>query len=221
MKNRTWVNSPKSGSRYAWTRIKNVNGASRLSNVRNFFFWSYPNDFLSRLVTMDETWLYHYDRRQSNNQWRGGIAADLTPPQKNSERKYPLKVLVSIFGINTAFSLLIIFQRVKLSKRSITHFRWCNRRIFRRKNTARGKETKGSCSCTKMSRFTEHLRPSKNWPTLASIILTTYDIHRVWPRRTTTCSLDWKTQLKSRHFFRSEGNWCRGDLVAGINVWIF
>ena len=25
------------------------------------FFWHNPNDFLSRLVTMDETWLYHYD----------------------------------------------------------------------------------------------------------------------------------------------------------------
>jgi len=26
------------------------------------FFQRDPNDFLSRLVTMDETWLYHYDR---------------------------------------------------------------------------------------------------------------------------------------------------------------
>jgi hypothetical protein len=25
------------------------------------FFRRDPNDFLSRLVTMDETWLYHYD----------------------------------------------------------------------------------------------------------------------------------------------------------------
>jgi len=25
------------------------------------FFWRDPNDFLSQLVTMDETWLYHYD----------------------------------------------------------------------------------------------------------------------------------------------------------------
>ena len=25
------------------------------------FFWRDPNDFLSRLVTMDETWLYHND----------------------------------------------------------------------------------------------------------------------------------------------------------------
>jgi hypothetical protein len=26
-----------------------------------FFVWRDPNDFLSRLVNMDETWLYHYD----------------------------------------------------------------------------------------------------------------------------------------------------------------
>jgi len=25
------------------------------------FFWHNPNDFLLQLVTMDETWLYHYD----------------------------------------------------------------------------------------------------------------------------------------------------------------
>jgi hypothetical protein len=43
------------------TRIENVNEASRLSNLWNIFVWRDPNDFLSRLVTMDETWLYHYD----------------------------------------------------------------------------------------------------------------------------------------------------------------
>ena len=53
-----------------------------------------PNVFLSRLVTMDETWLYHYDleTRQSNNQWSGGIAFQ-TPPRpapNNSECKNPL-----------------------------------------------------------------------------------------------------------------------------------
>ena len=31
-----------------------------------------PNDFLSRLVTMDETWLYHYDTetKQQSMEWR-------------------------------------------------------------------------------------------------------------------------------------------------------
>ena len=43
----------------------------------------------ARLVTMDETWSYHYDRRQRNNQWSGGIAVD--PAPKNSDCKNPLE----------------------------------------------------------------------------------------------------------------------------------
>jgi len=36
------------------------------------FFQRDPNDFLSRLVTMDETWLYHYDpeTNQQSMEWR-------------------------------------------------------------------------------------------------------------------------------------------------------
>jgi len=36
------------------------------------FFRRDPNDFLSRLVTMDETWLYHYDpeTKQQPMEWR-------------------------------------------------------------------------------------------------------------------------------------------------------
>jgi len=47
------------------------------------FFRHDPNDFLLRLVTMDETWLYHYNpvTKQQSMEWR------LTPPPKNSECK--------------------------------------------------------------------------------------------------------------------------------------
>jgi len=36
------------------------------------FFRRDPNDFLSRLVTMDKTWLYHYDpeTKQQSMEWR-------------------------------------------------------------------------------------------------------------------------------------------------------
>jgi len=36
------------------------------------FFWRDPNDFLLRLVTMDETWLYHYDpeTKQQSLEWQ-------------------------------------------------------------------------------------------------------------------------------------------------------
>jgi len=39
------------------------------------FFQHDPNDFLSRLVTIDETWLYHYDletKQQSVEWWHSG-----------------------------------------------------------------------------------------------------------------------------------------------------
>jgi len=44
------------------------------------FFRRHTNDFLSRLVTKDETWLYHYDPDTKQQTWSGGIAAN--PPQK-------------------------------------------------------------------------------------------------------------------------------------------
>jgi len=36
------------------------------------FFWCNPNDFLSQLVTMNETWLYHYDpeTKQQSMEWQ-------------------------------------------------------------------------------------------------------------------------------------------------------
>ena len=54
------------------------------------FFRSDPNDFLSRLVTMDETWLYHYDpdTQQQSMEWRH---SDSLRPQKKSECKNPLE----------------------------------------------------------------------------------------------------------------------------------
>jgi len=62
-------------------------------------------------------------QRQSKNQWSGGIAAH--PAPKNSECKNPLeKLSPRFFGIKTTSSSLIIFQRAKLSTRSITHLCW-------------------------------------------------------------------------------------------------
>jgi len=84
-----------------------------------------PNNFLSRLVTMDETWLYHYDpetKQQSMECWHSG-----SPRPKNSEFKNPLeKFSPRFFGIKTASSSLIIFQKAKLSTQSINHLCWFN-----------------------------------------------------------------------------------------------
>ena len=107
-------------------------------------------------------------RRQSNNQWSGGIAAH--PAPKNSECNNSLeKFSPRYFGIKMASSSLIIFQRAKLSTRSITHLCWYNWRTFWRKNAA-GRSPRGSCSCITMPRLTGHLQPRRNSPTWASIV---------------------------------------------------
>jgi len=83
------------------------------------FFRRDPNDFLSRLVTTDETWLYHYDpdtKQQSMERRHSGSAR----PKEFRVQKTAGKFLASIFWDQDGI-LLIIFQRAKLSTRSITH----------------------------------------------------------------------------------------------------
>ena len=61
------------------------------------FFRRDPNDFLSRLVNMDETWLYHYDpetKQQSVGWWHSGLPR----LKKFRVQKSDGKVLASIFG---------------------------------------------------------------------------------------------------------------------------
>jgi len=60
------------------------------------FFRRGPNDFLSRLVIMNETWLYHYDpeTKQQSVEWRHSGSSC---PKKFRVRKSAGKVLASIF----------------------------------------------------------------------------------------------------------------------------
>jgi hypothetical protein len=104
--------------------------------------------------------------------------------------------------------------------RSITHLCWCNWRAFWKEKPA-GVSPRGSCSCTKIPRLTRHLQPGRNWPTWVSSFLITHPILRIWPRRTTTCSLFFLFFLfylffpKHLHAFRYTQ--CRGR----INIWKF
>jgi len=162
---------------------------------------------------MDETWLYHYDPeiKQQSMEWRHSGS----PRPKISECKIRwISSRLDFFGgIKTASSSLIIFQRAILSTRSITHLCWYNWRAFRRKNAA-GNLPRGSFSCTTMPRLTGHLQPRRNWTTWASNVLITDPILRIWPRRTTTYSLDWKKQLKGRHFSSD------AEVIADAETWL-
>jgi len=218
MKIWTCGSTPQSGSRNAWTRIKNVNVSSRLSNFSNIFG-------AIQMISCSNWWpltkpgYNTMTRRQSNNQWSGGIAAHHAP--KNSEYKNPLEIfLLRFFGIKTASSSFIFFQRAKLSTRSISYLCWCNCGTFWRKNAAASSQRR-SCSCRTMPRLTVHLQPRRNWPAWASSILITHPILRIWPRRTTTCYLDWKNNWKVSIFLSTRKSLCRWDLVVRTTFWFF
>jgi len=118
MKIWTCGNSPWSGTRNAWKRIKNFNGASRLSNFGIFSARSKWFNVGRDWWPWTKTGYATTTRRQSNNHWSGGIAAH-PPAQKNSEWKNPLGNFSPRFflGIKMVSSLLIVFQRAKLSIR--------------------------------------------------------------------------------------------------------
>ena len=93
MKIWTYGSSPRSGSRNAWTRIKNVNGASRVSKIWNFFG-------VNQIISCRDFWPWTkpgyitMTQKQSNNQWSGGIAA-YSAPKKFRVQKSAGNVFVS------------------------------------------------------------------------------------------------------------------------------
>ena len=162
---------------------------------------------------MDETWLYAMTRSQSNNQWIGGKAAH--PAPKNSECKNPLEKFSPRFFWDQDRILLIDYlpKGQTFNAEYFTHLCWCNWRTFWRENAA-GRSPRGSCSFTTLPRLTGHLQPRRNWPTWASSVLITHRFLRIWPRRTTTCSLDWKKLLKDRHFSSD------AEAIAAAETWL-
>ena len=168
-------------------------GAIQMISCHDWWPWTKPG-----FITMT--------RRQNNNQWSGGIAAP--PPPKIPSAKIRCK--------SSRFDFLGSRRHPPywLSSKGPNYFCWCNWRTYWRKNTA-GRSPRGSCYCTTMPRLSGHLQPRRNWPTWASIFLITHPILRIWPRRTTTCSLGWKKKhLKVRHFSSD------ADFVAAAENWL-
>ena len=92
MKISTCGSSPRSGSRNAWTRIKNINGASRLSNIWNFFLRRDSNYFLSgTIVDHGQNLvisLWSGDKVTIN----GVVAQRITSPQNIPSAKFHWKI---------------------------------------------------------------------------------------------------------------------------------
>jgi len=138
------------------------------------FFRRDPNDFLSRLVTMDETWLYHYDleiKQQSMELRHSG-----SPRPKNSECKNPLEKFLALIFWDQDGILLIDY----LPKGQTINAEYYSSLLVQLKDILKekrsGKVTKVSCSCTTIPWLTGHLQPRRNWQTWASIVLITLPI---------------------------------------------
>ena len=165
MKIGTCGSSPLIGSQNVWTRIKNVNGASRLSNFWNLFSviqmischnwwpWMKPG-----YITV--TWT------QSNNQWSSSIAA--YPAPKYSECKNPLKM----FSHRLHFLGSRRHPRHWLSSKGPNYQRGVSF-IFAGATEGHWGKTPHEghqgefCSCTMMPWLTGHMQLIRNWPTWA------------------------------------------------------
>ena len=161
--------------------------------------------FPVRLVAMDENWLYHYDpeTKQWSMEWRH--SGSHPPPKKFWAQKSAGKFLVSIFWDQDRI-LLIDY----LPKGQNINAEYHSSLLVQLKGILK----EGSCSWTTMLRFTGHLQPRRNWPTWASNVLITHPILRIWPLRTTTCSLDWKKQLEVHHFSSD------AEVIAAAETWL-
>ena len=152
------------------------------------FFRRDPNDFLSRLVTTDETWLYYCDpeTKQQSVEWRHKGS---TRPKKFRVQKSAGKFLASIFWDQDGILLFDYLPKGQTISAEYYSSLLVQLKDVLKENAA-GRSRTGPCSCTAMPRLTGHLQPRRNWPTSASSVLITHPILRIWPRRTTTCSLD-------------------------------
>jgi hypothetical protein len=65
-----------------------------------------------------------------------------------------------------------------------------------------------------MTRFTGHLQPRSNWPSWVFSVLIKHPILWISPRRTPTCFLDWKKQLKVCHFSSNT------EALAAAETWL-
>ena len=134
------------GSWNAWTRIKNFKGASRLSNIWNFFGTTQIISYRARLVTMDETWLYHYDpeKKQQSMEWR---QRGSTRPKILRVQKSAGKFLTSIFW--NLEGILLIYYLPKGQNIKADYY-WSLLLQFKdilNEKAARS-SPRGSCSCT-------------------------------------------------------------------------
>ena len=153
------------------------------------FFRRDPNYFLLRLVTMNETWLYHYDpgTKQQSMEWRHSGSPR---PIKFRVQKSAGNFLTSIFWDQECILLIDYLPKGQTINAEYYSSLLVQSKDILKEKRSGARSPRGSCSFMTTPRLTRHLQPRRNWPTWASNVLITQPILRIWLRRTTTCSLD-------------------------------
>ena len=126
-------------------------------------------------------------RRQSNNQWSGGIVVH--PVQKFRVQNSSEKFLPSTFWDQDGI-LLIDY----LPKGQTINAEYYSSLLVQLEDILKeqrcGKVTTGVLFLHDNVPAHRALATRRNWPTWASNVFVTHPILRIWPRRTTTCFLD-------------------------------
>ena len=217
MKIWSYGNSQRSGSRNAWTRIKIVNGASRLRKFWNFFRCHLNYFQLGEIGDHGRNLVMSVWSRNKAMEWRhsGSPRPKIFRVQKSAG-----KFLVSIFWDQDGIILIDTFQRAKQPSRSITHLCWCNWRNFVGK-TQREVHQGGLILARQCPGSPGNCNPEEtglpglpvSWsPTLFS---------RSGPFGLPPVPWTEKTIERSIFFFRRWDHCCRGDLGGRTAFWIF
>ena len=161
-------------------------------------FWRDPNDFLSLLVTTDETWLYHYDPETKQQSMEWGIA--VYPAPKYPSEKFVGKILAWIFWDQDGILLMHYLPKGQTNKAQ-----YCSSLLVQLneilKEKRRGKFKKGALFLHDNAPVHRALASQKKLAYLSFQYLDHPAIIRFWPHRTTTCSLDWKNNFNDAIFF--------------------
>ena len=212
--------SLRSGSRNAWTRIKNVNGASGMSKFRNFFGAIQMIFCRAWLVAMDETWLCHYDpeTKQQSMEWRHSGSSR---PKKFRVQKFAGKVLASIFFRLRRHPPHWLYSKGSNYQRRVL-LTSAGENEGNLKEKRRGKVTKGVLF------LHENAPAHRALATLKKLAYLGFQCLDHPPYSPDLAPSDYhlfpglkKTIERSPFFVRRGGHCCRGDLVGRTNFWIF
>ena len=153
-------------------------------------------------------------RKKVNNQWSGDIAVH--PAPKIPSAKNPLeKFSPQFFGIKMASSSLSIFQKAKMSTRSVTHLCWCNWRTFWKKNAAGREGHQGGLVLARQCAGSlGTCNPEENGLPVLPVSSSPNLFSGSGPVGLPPVPWTEKTTEMSPFFVRRGGHCCRGDLVG-------